>query len=211
MVERGSEQASSSGQAIERIFEEINNLSMQINQIATAAEEQTATISEISGNMQRINEIGNLVSSNAHGSSRQASSLNGLAETLLLSMAKFKVDESVLLTIDKAKAAHRIFVGKIKAHLTDSLQLDPGGLPTHLVCVFGKWYQAEGKERCGQIGAFREVDAPHAKVHELGRQAIQAHISGNRAQAELHCKEMVEQSEILISSLDQVADQCGRR
>ena len=210
-VERGTEQAASSGQAIERILEEINNLSMQINQIATAAEEQTATTSEISSNMLRITEVGNLVSQNAHASSRQASSLNGLAETLLLSMAKFKVDESVQLTIDKAKAAHRIFVGKIKAHLTGSLQLDPGALPSHLVCAFGKWYQAEGKEQCGQIGAFRELDAPHARVHELGRQAIQAHMSGNGMQAESYCKEMADQSERLIVLLDQVADQCRRR
>ena len=98
-----------------------------------AAEEQTATTSEISSNMLRITEIGNLLSQNAHGSSRQAGSL---------------------------------------------------------VCVFGKWYQAEGKEQCGQIGAFRELDAPHARVHEFGRQALQAHMSGNGTQAESYCREM---------------------
>jgi methyl-accepting chemotaxis protein len=209
-VERGTEQAAHSGAAIERIMEEINNLSMQINQIATAAEEQTATTSEISGNMLRITEIGNTVSRNAHLSSQQASSLNCLAEMLLSTMSSFHVDESIQLTIDKAKAAHRIFIGKIKAHLTGSLHLDVSGLPTHLVCAFGKWYQAEGKELCGQIGAFREIDAPHAKVHDLGKQALQAHISGDSAKAILYFREMVEQSEILIGLLDQVAGQCRR-
>lgn len=207
-VERGTQQTARSGEAIERILEEINNLAMQINQIATAAEEQTATTSEISGNMLRITDIGNLVSSNAHHSSKQASNLNSLAESLLGTMARFTVEENVTLTTDKAKAAHRIFIGKIKAHLTGSLQLDPNQLPTHLVCAFGKWYLSEGKERCGQISAFRAIDAPHARVHELGKQAIQAHVAGNSVQADQYFKEMVAQSEELISLLDQVANQC---
>jgi|GEM_PF-1390956 len=208
-VVRGTEQTAHSGQAIERILEEINSLSLQIDQISTAAEEQTATTSEISGNMMRITEIGNLVYGNAHSSSRQACRLNGLAETLLQSMSGFRVDEGVILTMDKAKAAHRIFIGKIKAHLTGSLKLDPNQLPTHLVCAFGRWYQTDGKERCGQIGAFRELDAPHARVHELGKQALTAHLAGDAAKADQYFKEMVAQSEILIGLLDKVAGQCS--
>ncbi|GFO68856.1 hypothetical protein GMLC_24350 [Geomonas limicola] len=207
-VERGTEQTAHSGQAMQRILEEVNNLSMQISQIATAAEEQTATTSEISGNMLRITDIGNLVASNAQASSVQASQLNGLAEALLGSMSSFHVSESVTLTIDKAKAAHRIFIGKIKAHLTGALTLDPEKLPTHLVCAFGKWYRSEGQERCGSIGEFREVDVPHARVHELGKLALQAHLAGDHAKAEQHFTEMVAQSEILIELLDQVAQRC---
>ncbi|GFO59699.1 hypothetical protein GMST_20240 [Geomonas silvestris] len=207
-VERGTEQATTSGQAMQRILDEIHNLTMQINQIATAAEEQTATTSEISGNMLRITDIGNQVASNAQASSVQASQLNGFAEALLGSMARFTVGESVGLTIDKAKAAHRIFIGKIKAHLTGSLTLDPEKLPTHLVCAFGKWYQSEGRERCGSIGEFREIDAPHARVHELGKLALQAHLAGDRAKAEQHFEEMVAQSELLIELLDEVAQRC---
>jgi methyl-accepting chemotaxis protein len=207
-VERGTEQADLSGRAIGRIVEEIGELSMQINQIATAAEEQTATTSEISGNMLRINEIGSQVSCNAQGSAQQASRLNILAETLLLSMARFKVDESARLTIDKAKAAHRIFVGKIKAHLAGTLQLDANQLPSHLTCVFGKWYQDQGQQQCGSIAAFREVDGPHAKVHALAKQALAAHLGGDGAGAQRYCQEMVDQSEVLIELLDRVAEQC---
>jgi methyl-accepting chemotaxis protein len=208
-VERGTEQAARSGQAIGRILEGINDLAMQINQIATAAEEQTATTSEISSNMLRITEIGSLVSRNAHGSSRQASQMNSLAETLLLTMARFTVDESVRLTLDKAKAAHRIFVGKIKATLTGSLQLDPGGLPTHLTCAFGKWYQTKGREQCGQLAIFPEIDGPHAKVHELGKQALLAHAAGDGVTSRQCFDEMAAQSEILIDLLDQIANRCG--
>jgi methyl-accepting chemotaxis protein len=56
-VERGTADAARSGQALQDILVQVNEVTGQINQIATAAEEQTATTSEISFNMQRITEV----------------------------------------------------------------------------------------------------------------------------------------------------------
>ena len=56
-MKRGREKAANSGKALEEILEQINEVTMQINQIATAAEEQTATTTEISNNMQQITEV----------------------------------------------------------------------------------------------------------------------------------------------------------
>jgi methyl-accepting chemotaxis protein len=207
-VERGTEQAKHSGEALERILDQINNLSMQVNQIATAAEEQTATTSEISGNMMRITDIGNSVSESAHSSALEASRLNAGAEILLGSLAKFKLNEDTKLILNKAKSAHMIFTGKIRAHLQGANTLDPNALPSHLTCVFGKWYQGQGKEMCGQIGVFREIDAPHAKVHELGKQAVVAYNSGDKTKANQFCNEMIETSINLIGMLDKLTDQC---
>ena len=56
-VGKGSEKAASSGRALEQILEQINAVTSQVHQVATAAEEQTATTSEISNNMQQITEV----------------------------------------------------------------------------------------------------------------------------------------------------------
>jgi methyl-accepting chemotaxis protein len=55
---------------------------MQVSQIATAAEEQTATTGEISSNMQQITEVVQQTSNGAHESATAASQLNGNAEEL---------------------------------------------------------------------------------------------------------------------------------
>lgn len=207
-VEQGTAQATHSGEAIERILNLINDLGMQVNQIATAAEEQTATTGEISSNMTRINDIGRDVAGHAHTSALQASHLNAGAETLLSSLGKFKLNESNRLILSKAKSAHMIFVGKIRAHLHGAQTVDHDLLPTHLTCAFGKWYQGDGKSSCGQFGLFKEIDAPHAKVHELGKQAIIAFNSGDKAKAEQCCSEMIDTSMHLIEILDNLAVQC---
>lgn len=208
-VQRGTEEAGKSGRAMETILEQISNLSLQVSQIATAAEQQTATTSEISGNILQINEISNHTAQNANQSAKQAGNLNSLAESLTSALGRLEIDESISLSVKKAKSAHMIFTGKIKSHLDGNLRLDPNALPTHQTCAFGKWYQGKGQQACGGSSIFREVDGPHAQVHELGRQAVAAYNAGDRDKAGKCCQEMVEQSTKLLLILDKLESQCG--
>jgi len=207
-VEMGSVQAKQSELALERIIAEINNLSMQVSQIATAAEEQTATTSEISGNIIAITDVGHAVSVTAHDSAIEASRLNASAEALLVTLGKFKLNEDVALILNKAKSAHMIFTSKIRAHVNGAQTIDPNVLPTHLTCAFGKWYQGTGQQTCGGTTAFREIDEPHAQVHEFGKRAIVAYNSGDKAKAEEYCHEMMDKSHKLIEILERLGREC---
>jgi methyl-accepting chemotaxis protein len=51
-VETGTLEAAKSVEALQDILRQINDVVMQVSQIATAAEEQTATTGEISSNIQ---------------------------------------------------------------------------------------------------------------------------------------------------------------
>lgn len=90
-VARGSEKAADSGRALEQILQQINDVNMQIHQVATAAEEQTATTSEISHNMQQITEVVAKTSQGAKDSAQAASHLSGLADELRRIVSQFKV------------------------------------------------------------------------------------------------------------------------
>jgi methyl-accepting chemotaxis protein len=90
-VAKGSEKAAESGKALERIQEQINDVTMQINQVATAAEEQTATTSEISNNMNQITEVVAQTSRGVHESAESANQLSSLAEELQRVVGQFKL------------------------------------------------------------------------------------------------------------------------
>jgi len=90
-VEQGTEEAARSGEALRDILEQVNNVSMQVNQIATAAEEQTATTSEISNNMQQITQVVQDTASGAHESATAAAQLNGNAEELQRLVRQFRL------------------------------------------------------------------------------------------------------------------------
>jgi methyl-accepting chemotaxis protein len=90
-VETGTLEAARSGQALREILEQVNAVAMQVSQIATAAEEQTATTSEIAGNMQQITEVVQQTSHGAQESAAAAAQLHGNAEELQRLVRQFRL------------------------------------------------------------------------------------------------------------------------
>ena len=90
-VAKGSDKAADSGRALTQILQQIDNVNAQIHQVATAAEEQTATTSEISHNMQQITEVTVLTSRGARNSAAAADRLSTLADDLRRIVGQFKI------------------------------------------------------------------------------------------------------------------------
>ncbi|MEI6206488.1 MAG: methyl-accepting chemotaxis protein [Desulfuromonadales bacterium] len=90
-VESGTTEAARSGAALHDILQQINSVAMQVNQIATAAEEQTATTSEISSNMIQITDVVHQTSKDAHVSASAAAQLSDNAEELQQLVRQFKL------------------------------------------------------------------------------------------------------------------------
>ena len=90
-TEKGAAEATQLETALQEIMEQVNAVTMQVSQIATAAEEQTATTSEITNNIHRISEIIEGTSKGAQDTAAASSSLSQMGETLRLLMAQFKL------------------------------------------------------------------------------------------------------------------------
>jgi len=90
-TEKGAAEATQLETALQEILEQVNAVTMQVSQIATAAEEQTATTSEITNNIHRISEIIEGTSKGAHDTAAASSSLSQMGETLRQLMAQFKL------------------------------------------------------------------------------------------------------------------------
>lgn len=90
-VEKGTEASLKSGQALEDILNHVNDVAMQISQIATAAEQQTATTSEITHNIQQVTDVVNVTAQGAQKSVKGASQLASLAEELKEMLSHFKL------------------------------------------------------------------------------------------------------------------------
>jgi methyl-accepting chemotaxis protein len=210
-VESGTSEAARSGEALRDILEQVNAVATQVSQIAAAAEEQTVSTASISENIETIKETIQVTSRESETSAAAANEMNAIAEELMAGISKFKVREDAVLAINKAKSAHMIFIGKIKAHLDGSLKLDPDALATHMTCAFGKWYQSHGQQSCGKFSEFREIDAPHAQVHDLGKQAVKAFNAGDKAKAAELCGKMEANSMQLVGILDKLNNAIGAR
>jgi methyl-accepting chemotaxis protein len=90
-VQHGTEEAARSGSALTEILDQISAVNLQVNQIATAAEEQTATIGEITGNINRISEIVQASAQGSQDSSQAAAQLASLSDDLSTLVTQFKL------------------------------------------------------------------------------------------------------------------------
>lgn len=87
----GVQGARHSGEALGAILDQIATVTSQLNQIATAAEQQTATTHEISKNMTRISDVVHSTADNAQDSADSAQQLNTLAHDLKSVVGRFKL------------------------------------------------------------------------------------------------------------------------
>lgn len=90
-VENGTREASRSGEALGVITNEIQNVTQQMSQIATAAEEQSATTNTISQNIRQITDVVQESTDKAQQSAISAEELARLADELQRLMGKFRV------------------------------------------------------------------------------------------------------------------------
>jgi methyl-accepting chemotaxis protein len=88
-VERGTLDAARSGTALDSILNQISAISMEINQIATAAEEQTATTMEITNNIQMITSVVQMSASCSNDAAGAAKELVERAEELQRMVDRF--------------------------------------------------------------------------------------------------------------------------
>ena len=90
-VEKGMDSSRKSGDALQQIVEAISDVSMQVHQIATAAEEQTAVTGEISSNIHQITDVVSDTARGAHETAAAASQLSSLATELQNMVGRFKL------------------------------------------------------------------------------------------------------------------------
>ncbi len=84
------EEADSAGESISRISERIDTISDMNNQIAEAAEEQTAVAEEINHNINNINQVSNQTAEGAKHMTEACQNLQALADQLRDAVSNFK-------------------------------------------------------------------------------------------------------------------------
>jgi len=90
-VETGTMEAGKSGEALHQILDQVSNVTAQVNQIATAAEEQTATTTEITNNIQQISQVVQQTAVGAQETVDAANQLSRLSDDLRALVSQFKI------------------------------------------------------------------------------------------------------------------------
>ena len=180
------------GRGFAVVADEVRNLSKRVQK---ATEEVQSNIADIEGSARAIELASQSAEQTAHGAESVTLSLGERVHSLHSLVAH--------MNIDSARNEHRIFVRNILSEISERTHhVTEGELPDHHQCVFYHWYDGIGREFLGQIPAFREVEGPHALLHQTAR-AIRATLqTGDRDEAIRQGTEISRVEQEFLSKLD---------
>lgn len=190
------------GDFLNSIGEAVQNSRDQIAQIATAVEQQSATAQEVAANIEETSNIAKDVEQMSDMVMHDVSKLIGIAEELRDATLDFKTNGTEQKKVNLAITDHRLFVNKIVAGIHGGVPLDPGRLLDHQTCRNARRFDGKGEKECAFTAGFNAPDSPHARVHELSREAMSAYNRGDREQAVKLLNEMEKVSDRIMVSLD---------
>ncbi len=179
----------------------IRDVNDQIQQIAAAAEEQSAVSAEMSQSLTTVIQTLTSEHNQVGVIGQQVKKLTQAASRQFNLLTEWGLDSVLLHTV---KSDHLMWKARLAEALLGGQPMDDTEPSNHAHCRFGHWYGSTGKERYGELAAFRALEEPHTRAHNLGQEIEQLTKQGATEQALAKLKQMDEHSVKLFTLLDEL-------
>lgn len=173
---------------------------------AAGAQEMSASAEQVSASVENVAEAMQEQSQSVQEMTHAVRDLNEMAAHLKETVAQFQLDAGVsrAAQLETFRQAHRRWVQRVEAMLNGGETIPREELVSHHDCGLGKWYYGFGGRACRRLSAFQEMEKPHARLHQLASEAVEAVHRGDRGRAQQCLQEMRQCSEAVIRCLDAI-------
>ncbi len=103
-----------------------------------------------------------------------------------------------------AKLSHLSWRGKVARFIDGEATIDARKATDHHACDFGCWYYGSEGKKLRHLNAMREIETPHAKLHEAIKQVMQHKQRGETEMAEAVLHEINSLSKNVVELLDRI-------
>ena len=191
------------GQALDEIVHSVTAITDMSHHIAVASEEQTKVAEEIDRNITNVASVADTTSQATDDSvnatdaiRKEIHRLRELISTLLTEVKG--------VDLEVAKTAHLAWRTKLREFLDGRGSLTLEQAVSHHDCALGKWYYSEGMKEYGNMQEMREVEAPHAELHQIIKKIIQLKEQGDMDAAENEYQKVKPLSGKIVGLLDEI-------
>jgi methyl-accepting chemotaxis protein len=205
-VDKGRELADKAGNSLSEVVNMSQRVMDMIQQIATATEEQSSAAEQISKNIESVASISKESAIGAGQSAAAAEQLNHQAEGLRTMVSNFKVRGGNTGIVELAKQDHALYIKKLDAVVRHPDKANDWKSVDHKNCRFGKWYYSSATDDLRSDTAYRNIEAPHMRVHEAANKAVDALKAGQSDQGAQLRDRAHQASEDVIAKLGDLAE-----
>lgn len=204
LVEKSVDGAEYAGEELVSIVSTMQKINEEISEIAAMSEEQTATIQDISERNNNIyeqslhsKEIVRLTAQNLLDLSKE---MEHYRNTFFEINIRMNVKDIVRVSITD----HLLWKWKVYNMMLGIEDITTDQLTSHHACRLGKWYYSDLPASITNKDVFQRLEAPHRRVHECAKEAVECYNRGDIAGAERAAANLEEASEEVVQLLTQL-------
>ncbi|MBR0566517.1 CZB domain-containing protein [Azoarcus sp. L1K30] len=189
---------------VRKLAERTAGATNEISALVTAIQGETGQVQGVIG---ALSERASVAADEGGQARRSMDELCIIARQLAGTMQ----DAAVRSFAELAKLDHLIFKLDVYQVVSGHSDRKTEEFASHHECRLGKWYH-EGDGKCfSHLPAYRNLDAPHARVHASGKRALEALRAGRLDDALSGIEEMEEASVRVLAELQSIADSSAQR
>jgi len=182
----------------------VNDVSAKIHSISVSADEQQAVSKEMADKLNKVTLDIQQENSEINHITKNANLLTHTINSQFDILASLNQDQ---LLLEASKADHVTWKIHLATMALGGKSLDKNELKDHTQCRLGKWYYSKGKESFGHTAAYRNIEADHIRVHEIGKEIAELSSKGQNEQARQKIDALEEKSLHLFRYINELLDE----
>jgi methyl-accepting chemotaxis protein len=206
-VENGMEVSDKASEAISALAEKMKDVEERISALTAAGEEEASTANQLAQSVLEVSSLADEDKRRAHELRRIASETMEKLKFMLEDLQRFQLDA---FSIEKAKVAHSMWKLRLLKFIEGEQDVDPSEFVDHTQCYLGRWYYSEGREHCGHLQSFRDMEAPHIELHRLAREIYELKKEGRMEEAKEKLLRIKEVARLVVHNLNRLKRECAR-
>ncbi len=205
-VQKGMEVSDKASEDISELAQKIKEVEARISALTTAGEEEASTANQLTQSVMELSRLADEDKEKAKELRRIANDTMEKLSELLKDLQQFKFDA---FNIEKAKVTHNMWKLKLLKFVEGKGDMDPSELVDHTQCYLGKWYYSVGKEKCGHLESFKDIEPPHIELHKLAREIYELKNAGKVEEATQKLIRVKEVASEVVKNLERLKLECA--